>query len=645
MPSFMDPTMTAPATFNGVSYLPVTQSGWPVSASPSDAAFDYDGRYQLVGEERDYVTGAEGDDLGPDGEKRLRSVRWDFDPRGNMVSWAEEADAGGAAVANLGRALGGTIENGWQLNAGTQCGVDPAATGCFIPDAIYFATNVGDAGIPGGRGTCVWASYDASGRMVQQTVRTGCMSCTREGGPVGASCDDRAQEGMPGETGYLPALTAERTDYLYAWNAYSQLVGAHKYVNIDTPLPDAGDLPDVVMTYLYDAGGNRVVREQSNIAVGEEEIYQDVYLGSLERRHVQLLDGMGIARSIHSAQEGLHFVNVGDTRQVHYAAGARLQWKVPSTGGVLGATPQIFLSFSNHLGSTSAVIDYESGALVEWNTYYAYGADESRWKNTDAQYDNAEEPYGFTGKEEDDAVGLHYFGARYYSSHLGRWLTPDPPVIHGGGLGNYYNYGGNSPYIYVDPDGNSVVALIVGAIVGAVAGAISAAASGGGVKEVMLGALVGAVGGLVTGGAGAAASAAGASAAGVAMAGAGASAAFSMTTTALQGGTAGQVFLSGAISFGSGMIGAGMGAIAGPASSMAGAFGQKALSFVTGLATSYGAAALTGGVNKENWDDILISYSVNFAVSSAGDVVGQEIEAVRFERKVDPVSRTTWTVV
>jgi len=190
---------------------------------------------------------------------------------------------------------------------------------------------------------------------------------------MGASCADRPQVGTPGETGYLAALTAVRTDYLYTWNAYSQLVGAQKYLDIDTAQPDALDYPQVVMTYLYDGGGNRVVREQSDIAVGEEEIYQDVYLGSLERRHVQLVDELGVARSIHSAQEGLHFVDVEETRQVHYAAGARLQWKVPLGSSVFTATPQIFLSFSNHLGSTSAVIDYETGDLVEWNTTMRWG--------------------------------------------------------------------------------------------------------------------------------------------------------------------------------------------------------------------------------------------------------------------------------
>ena len=33
--------------------------------------------------------------------------------------------------------------------------------------------------------------------------------------------------------------------------------------------------------------------------------------------------------------------------------------------------------------------------------------------------------YKFTGKERDAESGLDYFGARYYASTLGRWLSPD----------------------------------------------------------------------------------------------------------------------------------------------------------------------------------------------------------------------------
>ena len=32
--------------------------------------------------------------------------------------------------------------------------------------------------------------------------------------------------------------------------------------------------------------------------------------------------------------------------------------------------------------------------------------------------------YKFTGKERDAESGLDYFGARYYASNMGRWMSP-----------------------------------------------------------------------------------------------------------------------------------------------------------------------------------------------------------------------------
>src|SRR5512138_1094559 len=38
-------------------------------------------------------------------------------------------------------------------------------------------------------------------------------------------------------------------------------------------------------------------------------------------------------------------------------------------------------------------------------------------------------PQHFTGKERDTESGLDYFGARYYSGAMGRFVTPDEPFI------------------------------------------------------------------------------------------------------------------------------------------------------------------------------------------------------------------------
>ena len=38
-------------------------------------------------------------------------------------------------------------------------------------------------------------------------------------------------------------------------------------------------------------------------------------------------------------------------------------------------------------------------------------------------------PSRYTGKERDAESGLDYFGARYYGSNMGRWMSPRVPHI------------------------------------------------------------------------------------------------------------------------------------------------------------------------------------------------------------------------
>jgi RHS repeat-associated protein len=67
-------------------------------------------------------------------------------------------------------------------------------------------------------------------------------------------------------------------------------------------------------------------------------------------------------------------------------------------------------------------------------------------------------PSHFTGKERDTESGNDYFGARYYASSMGRFISPDPVVITPERLLdpqqlNQYAYVRNSPLTLVDPTG------------------------------------------------------------------------------------------------------------------------------------------------------------------------------------------------
>jgi RHS repeat-associated protein len=64
--------------------------------------------------------------------------------------------------------------------------------------------------------------------------------------------------------------------------------------------------------------------------------------------------------------------------------------------------------------------------------------------------------YGFTGKEKDES-GLHYFGARYYDSDLGKFTSVDPVASN-----EPYSYVSNNPMMFVDPDGAVVQSAALG---------------------------------------------------------------------------------------------------------------------------------------------------------------------------------------
>lgn len=114
------------------------------------------------------------------------------------------------------------------------------------------------------------------------------------------------------------------------------------------------------------------------------------------------------------------------------------------------ATNVVHFYFSDHLGS-HAVVENDSGTSCEQDVdYYPYGGVEHDYCTTPVAQN-----YKFTGKERDAESGLDNFGARYDSSSLGRFQTPDPlggKLINPQTL-NKYAYVANNPINFTDPTG------------------------------------------------------------------------------------------------------------------------------------------------------------------------------------------------
>jgi RHS repeat-associated protein len=125
------------------------------------------------------------------------------------------------------------------------------------------------------------------------------------------------------------------------------------------------------------------------------------------------------------------------------------------------------------LGSTRAMTD-GSGNVLERYDYLPFGEDVfagTANRTTALKYRNADDPEDmtkrFTGKERDADTassampsGLDYFGARYFASVQGRFISPDEAFAdqhHGDPQSwNLYSYAANNPTRYIDPNGRGV---------------------------------------------------------------------------------------------------------------------------------------------------------------------------------------------
>jgi RHS repeat-associated protein len=98
---------------------------------------------------------------------------------------------------------------------------------------------------------------------------------------------------------------------------------------------------------------------------------------------------------------------------------------------------------SDILGSTIALIG-TSGSIQTQYTYSPFG-------NLSASGTASSNPYQFTGREN-DAIGLDYYRARYYSPSFAQFVAQDPLEFGGSGP-NLYAYVSNDPVDYTDPFG------------------------------------------------------------------------------------------------------------------------------------------------------------------------------------------------
>lgn len=159
------------------------------------------------------------------------------------------------------------------------------------------------------------------------------------------------------------------------------------------------------------------------------------------------------------------------TEMTSNPAGGAMQWKNTNVygGSQLIATYDLTPSVKQALhfqladweGTRRVQTDY-AGNIEETCTSGAFGDVLNCTQSGISTADDATEQH-FTGKERDAESGLDYFGARYFGSAMGRFISPDwsaqaEPVpyakLDNPQSLNLYAYVGNNPLVGIDADGH-----------------------------------------------------------------------------------------------------------------------------------------------------------------------------------------------
>ncbi len=249
----------------------------------------------------------------------------------------------------------------------------------------------------------------------------------------------------------------------------------------------AGGTKDWATSYVVDAWGN-LTAKNSTLCQGETmasaapathnqlstasydsagNLIQQAGAGYTYDAEGRLINGMGTAYTydgmgerVEKAGSKLYWKGVGSTALMEtnssdqnptmyvFFNGARIARVDP------GATAKYYVT--DNVGSTEVETDYSGNALNQ-SLFFPYGVERIVQQNDTANN------YRFSGKERDQETGLDDFGARYYDSVVGRFMTPDwdakPTAVPYASFGdpqtlNLYSYVENGPLNRVDADGH-----------------------------------------------------------------------------------------------------------------------------------------------------------------------------------------------
>ncbi|WKZ50317.1 MAG: RHS repeat-associated core domain-containing protein [Anaerolineales bacterium] len=221
----------------------------------------------------------------------------------------------------------------------------------------------------------------------------------------------------------------------------------------------------IVNTYGYDQNGNQTTRHIGSdtfhlIYDAENRLVEVKKNGTTIAEFTFDGDGKRVMSVIDGETVrfvGGYYERKGSEITKYYMAGAA---RVAIRKYTIPQSMTVEYMLGDHLGSTSITTD-SNGAMVSELRYKPWGELRYTWTDASASTSPAYEltRYQYTGQYSYDVeFGLKYYGARFYDSAVGRFVSADTVIPQSQGTQAYdrYAYTSNNPIKYTDPTGHRI---------------------------------------------------------------------------------------------------------------------------------------------------------------------------------------------
>jgi RHS repeat-associated protein len=320
-----------------------------------------------------------------------------------------------------------------------------------------------------GNGTTYTYSYQGGGTLLQRLARSDSSKTDYSYDPV--------MKRLQQQINYLPTGTV-LNGYSYSFDSLGQPTGetvtngpALQFVAAGTVDATYNNLNQVATwggsstAISYDADGN-----MTKGLTPDGRAFTAAYDAENRMTFIQYTDGGGVIRRQEFTYGSDGYLGIQKSyangaltgeRRFIWDAGKLLQerdgsnavvrdylWGINQPGGVGallslkqgGAAYQVF---SNPRGDVTAVLN-SSGEVVASYAYDPFGGPL-------ATGGTLSQPIRYSTKLYDEGTGLYYFGHRFYSPQMGRWLSRDP-LAEMASI-NLYRFAANNPLTHFDPFG------------------------------------------------------------------------------------------------------------------------------------------------------------------------------------------------